>query len=247
VQVYVGVFCSHKFWLRHTILQVHQSTMIEAKLTCRCGAIQGKICAKQEDAIRLHCYCNDCRAYANFIAAKEQGAENSKPMVNSSAESRLVLVGKNAVTIDQGIENFKLARKAANKGLFRYYAGCCHVQLMNTGDTLGFVGVNDAILNEKKDEFDGPWGFCKNEAAGLPIINHVPTLSGARFAEHLERHAPWIKSGPFDYSFLQSTGAKKRKNQTEGYVFRKISDSNIPIHYPIIQPSFIFNRRKQSS
>jgi hypothetical protein len=176
--------------------------MIEAKLSCQCGAIQGKVCAKREDSMRLYCYCNDCRGFTNAIAAIKHGAKNSKPKVDSSGACRLVLVSKNAVTIDQGKENMKLARKSADEGgMFRYYAGCCNVPLMNTADSIGFVGVYDDILDEKKtDEFDGPLGRVEHEATKLPIIDPIPTMSDARFMEIVKQHAPWTKSGPFDYS-----------------------------------------------
>jgi hypothetical protein len=168
--------------------------MIEAKFSCGCGAIQGKIGAKKEDSMQLHCYCNDCRDFTAAIAAK--GAKT----IESTAECRLVLVGKNALTIDQGTENIKLARKAGDKGMFRYYAGCCNVPLWNTGDSIGFVGVYDNILSERKEEFDGPYGFGEDEPGKLTITDPVPILTGAKFMEHLGRYGPHVESGPFDYS-----------------------------------------------
>jgi hypothetical protein len=74
------------------------------------------------------------------------------------------------------------------------------VPLMNTPDSLGFVGVYEDRLDDKKEEFDGPWGSCEKEATKLPIINPVPTIFFPRFLWMLLRFAPWTKSGPFDYS-----------------------------------------------
>lgn len=176
-----------------------KSPIIESKLSCKCGSIQGKISAKKEDSLRIYCYCTDCRAYATAIGGL--GGDSSKPsFLHANGECHLVQVCKDAVTIDKGKEKMKLARKAPNQGMYRYYAECCNVPLMNTVDILGFVGVYDDNLDENVEQFFGPFDYCTHEASKLPIESPNPKNSILRFLWNLLRYASASKAGPFDYS-----------------------------------------------
>ena len=179
------------------------SPTIRAKLSCRCGSLQGEICAKQEDSVRLHCYCEDCRTYANVIANLDDNKDGNKPMVYPCGETHLVQVCKSAVTIHKGIEHLQLARKSQTNGggMYRYYAGCCHVPIMNTIDFLGFVGVFEDNLDAiQREKFYGPVKCFTKEAVKTPLENVVPDLFAPRFLWNLLRYVPWTKAGPFDYT-----------------------------------------------
>lgn len=176
------------------------SPTVHAKLSCRCGAIQGEICAKKDDSVRLHCYCEDCRNYAKAIANLDP--KKNPPMSYPCGESHLVQVCKSAVSIHKGKEHIRLARQSKeNGGMFRYYAGCCHVPLMNTIDFLGFVGVfEDNLDSTEREKFYGPFKYCTKEAAKLPLEYNVPDMFAPVFLWNLIRYIPWTKAGPFDYS-----------------------------------------------
>ena len=183
--------------------------VVQAKLKCRCGKIRGVISAKADDSVRLHCYCKDCRAYANCIAGLGDG--KSESMVYPCGESHLVQVCKSAVAIHQGKEHLKLARKSPNQGMFRYYASCCNTPIMNTVDFFGFVGVFEDNLDVEREKFAGPWCFCTHEASKTPLENVVPTLPVRYFLWNVLRYAPWAKSGPFDYSLKPVFWGEDRK------------------------------------
>lgn len=137
------------------------SPTIHCKLSCQCGKIQGHINAKWEDSIRIHCYCTDCRSYANYIA--KLGNHEETTIGKPHGDNRVVQVCKSAITIEQGKDFLGLARKAPPEKagklyMHRYFAKCCHVPLMNTVEFLGFVGVFTHFLDANHKQFDGPVG-----------------------------------------------------------------------------------------
>ena len=171
-----------------------RSPVIETKLCCPCGKVKGTIRAKYEDSARIQCFCTDCRAYNKTIAA----LGGSKPLIHKYGETHLCQFCKSDVTIDEGLEHLKLARKAPNNGMYRYYADCCHVPIMNTVDFLGFVGVYEDHLDENHKKFHGPVTWCEHEAE-MPYDSSLPKINMLRFLWGIVRYMPWKHSGPFDY------------------------------------------------
>jgi len=175
-------------------------------LQCECGKIRGEIQAIKEDSMRLDCYCEDCRNYATFVAKEGKRTEKT---IGPCGENRLIQVCKSAITIHQGENYLQLARQAPDQGMHRYYAGCCHVPMFNTIDSLGYVGVyRDYIMDEdddKKeqqlllDKFAGPVAYKKEQALKTPETS-IPDVSILDFLWKLLRYAPYYKCGPFNYN-----------------------------------------------
>jgi Family of unknown function (DUF6151) len=169
------------------------SPKIQSKLKCRCGKVQGEVSAKAEDSLRLYCYCKDCQNYAQFL-------DRENPLIASCGESHIVQVCKSDVFIHQGQEYLKLARKAPNQGMYRYYASCCNTPIMNTTSFLGFVGVLEDNLDSEKEKYTGQWCYCVEEACKSPVEKELPSFPIGRALWNILRYMPWTKSGPFDYS-----------------------------------------------
>eukprot|EP00980_Cylindrotheca_fusiformis_P000150 scaffold24_cov128-Cylindrotheca_fusiformis.AAC.23 len=179
-----------------------KSPVIECKLACPCGAIQGKICAKREDSLRVYCYCSDCRNYTTAVAEQGKGttATPTKKYIHSCGECHLVMVCKNALTIEKGQDKIKLARKRPDTGMHRYYAGCCQVPLMNVVKPMGFVSVYEDNLDDEKEKFDGPLQSFTENAIKTPLDDPRPDLSVLSFLSKQIPLLPWKNAGPFDYS-----------------------------------------------
>jgi len=176
------------------------------KLSCKCGKVEGTICAKKEDSIRIYCYCEDCRRYARYIA----GLGNKEDAtIGEYGDSRVVQVCKSAVTITKGREYLKLARKAPPDGtnstrqiyMHRFYASCCYVPLLNTVDFLGFVGVFTDFLDENHKKYAGPVCMFSEEALKDPK-DRESNIFVPDFLWKLIRYLPYRNSGPFDYDIL---------------------------------------------
>lgn len=177
------------------------SPMIRSELSCRCGRIRGTISAKREDSIRIYCYCEDCRQYARFIA--QLGDRADETIGKPHGDNRVVQVCKSAVTVREGRDLLRLARKGEKKEkqvfMHRFYAGCCHVPLFNTVDFLGFVGVFVDFLDDEHKRFDGPACMFPEQALENPN-KREPDINVPSFLWKLVRYLPWAKAGPFDYS-----------------------------------------------
>ncbi|CAJ1931514.1 unnamed protein product [Cylindrotheca closterium] len=186
-----------------------RSPIIETKFCCPCGKVKGTIRAKYEDSSRIHCCCTDCRAYTKAVAAL---GGKVKPLIHDYGEAHLCQVCKSDVTIDEGLEHIKLARKGPSQGMHRYYTGCCSVPLMNTFDFLGFVALYEDHLDEHHKQFHGPSVFCEHEAE-KPFDLPIPKASTPRFLWNVLRYMPWRHSGPFDYTLEPLYwGDNKKKN-----------------------------------
>mmetsp|Transcript_20251 Transcript_20251/g.48250 ORF Transcript_20251/g.48250 Transcript_20251/m.48250 type:complete len:258 (+) Transcript_20251:85-858(+) len=204
------------------------SPTICCKLSCQCGKIQGRVCAKWEDSIRIWCYCDDCRQYADYVAnlqvqqhGKKKNITQPKPIYGEEyGESRVVQVCKSDVTIDKGQDLLQLSRKfpppsssskktegAKNtKGkkeqlyMHRYYSKCCYVPIFQTVDFLGFVGIftDNLESSEEYERYDGPVAMF-TELALKPPDSPPPDIFVPGFLWKLIRYLPYRNVGPFDY------------------------------------------------
>ncbi|MBF9060453.1 hypothetical protein HKCCSP123_14815 [Rhodobacterales bacterium HKCCSP123] len=107
--------------------------MAEARFSCRCGALTGRLVGIDPgEGTHLVCHCADCaRADRAFGGAgdREQGVA-------------LWQTTPDRVMIEIGAEHLHLARLSPS-GLNRWVAGCCGTPMFNTlnGPRLPFVGV----------------------------------------------------------------------------------------------------------
>jgi hypothetical protein len=176
-----------------------RSPKIHSKLQCPCGSVQGYIQCIHEDSIRLWCFCDDCREYAEFVAS--QGGTS---VVGEYGETRLVQVCKSDLHLTQGRQWLQLSRKRppthgkSSVYMHRYYSKCCHAPLYQTVDFLGFVGVHLTVLDDHRSEFDGP--VCMFPEKATEQCPHLPPdASIAHFLWKLIRYHFSRKLGPFDY------------------------------------------------
>jgi hypothetical protein len=179
--------------------------------------VQGVVAAIPQDSIQLHCYCQDCRDYAAFVAAQKKTSEPAgctpsswldgcKKNNNDDDDStHIVQVCKSAVTLFQGADQLQLARKSPNApGMHRFYAKCCCKPVYNTVQCLGFVGVlMDRLTfeDEEKYQFSNPVS-CYREFSktATESTTFAPLLSIPNALWKLLRYMPYARVGPFDYN-----------------------------------------------
>lgn len=197
----VGVGAAIALTLIGRYIKRRSSVEIRCALRCECGTIRGEIRAKPEDTIRVLCYCKDCQAYAKFVA---QEGNKKVDSLGPGGSTSIVQVCKNAIIIESGNDQLQLCRKCAPQAdgktphsMYRYYATCCHVPVMNTDKSLGFVGVLADRLDSNCGKFGQLVRFCQESASGP--VQDVPNISVLKFIWNLIRYSPWCGSGPFDY------------------------------------------------
>jgi hypothetical protein len=103
-------------------------------LQCRCGTVKGWI-SDTPSANRVVCYCRDCQAFARFLGQESE-------TLDAQGGSDVVQTLPKNVTFTQGTEALACVR-LTEKGMVRWYAGCCKTPIGNTLEnyTISFVGL----------------------------------------------------------------------------------------------------------
>lgn len=107
-------------------------------LRCACGAVRGVV----RDATagrRLVCHCDDCQAYARWLRDGLTDAKGGTDVYQTHPAR---------VAIEAGAEHLRCVR-LSDKGLLRWYAGCCRTPIGNTlpNPRVPFVGVYTGALD----------------------------------------------------------------------------------------------------
>lgn len=147
------------------------SARIHIPMKCQCGALQGfaEVPAARKGG-RFTCLCDDCQAYAHYLGRAQDvldinGGTDIFPMTPAN------------IKITQGIENLKGCR-LSDKGMYRWYAGCCKTPIGNTmaSAKTPYVGVCSVIMdypadNRLRDSELGPVSMRLNGKFGIgPLL-----------------------------------------------------------------------------
>jgi hypothetical protein len=122
---------------------------------------------------RLVCYCDDCQAYACFLAQRGEG------ILDGAGGTDIFQTCPGAVQLEAGHGELRCVR-LTDKGLHRWYTACCRTPV---GNTLGaasfpFVGLVHAFLDVPEARRD--------ELLGAPLARvqrrfaHGPVPGGAK-------------------------------------------------------------------
>lgn len=101
---------------------------------CRCGLVRGRISEPSPRTLnRVVCYCDDCQAFAHHLGRAD--------LLDAKGGSDIVPLAPASLEFLQGRERIAGVRLTA-KGVYRWYATCCHTPLGNTvGPRVPFVGL----------------------------------------------------------------------------------------------------------
>lgn len=106
----------------------------EAKLSCRCGEVQGVVTnASPQNVNRVVCYCDDCQAFAHQLGRPD--------LLNAQGGTDIVQVAPASLAFFQGQDRIAGLRLTP-KGLLRWHTTCCNTPLGNTlTPAIPFVGI----------------------------------------------------------------------------------------------------------
>jgi len=125
-------------------------------LSCRCGLVRGlAIDVSSRRGNRLVCYCDDCQAYARYLGRED--------IVDPLGGTDVYQTTPSQVEITTGVEHVRCVR-LSQKGLVRWYAGCCRTPMGNTlaSPRVPFVGVVHCFMDHASD------GRARDEVLGVP-------------------------------------------------------------------------------
>jgi hypothetical protein len=111
-------------------------------LKCQCGSVTGTASNLSPAAgMRIVCMCADCQAFAHFL-----GKANT--VLDKSGGTEIFQMSPCDLKITHGIEHLKCMR-LTDKGLCRWYAGCCNTAIANTMSShkVPFSGVIHVFMD----------------------------------------------------------------------------------------------------
>lgn len=126
-------------------------------LQCRCGQIKGRaIKVNPADGTRVICYCKDCQAFAHALKA---GAE----VLDEQGGTDIYQLPPARLQIQQGLEQIRCLR-LSEKGLYRWYAGCCNTPIGNSlAPRVPMIGlIHSFIVDPEREAKLGPVRACVN-------------------------------------------------------------------------------------
>lgn len=176
------------------------------ELKCACGKVRGQLrLDSRKNGVRIVCQCRDCQTFAHFLGRAD--------LIDPYGGVDIFQTTPERMSIAEGRELIQCMR-LSDKGMMRFYAGCCRTPIANTmaSAKLPFVGLSDAFMNHAprtRDQDLGPVASRVNVAnakalppeesaranALLPILRTFRIMLGAWFMGR--------RSSPF---FDQTTG-----------------------------------------
>lgn len=128
----------------------------DVPLRCRCGRIRGlAVGIGPEMGTRLVCYCDDCQRYARTLA--------TDGVLDVYGGTDIFQTTPAHVRITAGTSELRCLR-LSDKGLMRWYSGCCKVPVANTvaSPKVPFVGIVHTFMDHVGD------GHTRDEVLGPP-------------------------------------------------------------------------------
>ena len=115
-------------------------------LQCRCGHIKGRaIKVYPSDGTRVVCYCRDCQAFAHALNAADV-------VLDAQGGTDIYQLPPARLQIHQGHDQIRCLR-LSEKGLYRWYAGCCNTPMANTlAPRVPLVGLLHSFISDPDAE-----------------------------------------------------------------------------------------------
>lgn len=107
---------------------------------------------------RLTCYCRDCQAYAHALG-------NPQVVLDALGGTDIVASLQQHVTFTHGADALACL-SLSERGLLRWYAGCCKTPIANTARNpkLSYVGLVHTCLGPSRESLGAAFG-----SASMPV------------------------------------------------------------------------------
>jgi Family of unknown function (DUF6151) len=125
-------------------------------LRCRCGHVRGLASeVSPSTGCRVVCYCKDCQAFAHFLDRAD--------VLDAVGGTDIFQMPPARLKLTAGTDAVRCLR-LSGKGIFRWYADCCHTPIGNTvGPRFPLIGVIHAFMDHAAA------GRSRDEALGPPL------------------------------------------------------------------------------
>lgn len=122
---------------------------IKANIQCHCGKVKGII--DSPSALRLVCYCKDCRGYyntLNTLAAKMNLPEPTPAKLDAFGGADFTQIYPSEIKILEGGDQLETRKIRKKSPIHRTFANCCYTPLFSTGGT-GAALLNSALISDE--------------------------------------------------------------------------------------------------
>jgi Family of unknown function (DUF6151) len=93
-------------------------------LGCSCGKVRGHLHEVSRQRVhRIICHCGDCQAFLRHLARVD--------LLDASGGCDLLQCSPADMTFEEGTQHI-VGMRLSSRGLYRWYARCCHTPLGNT-------------------------------------------------------------------------------------------------------------------
>lgn len=159
-------------------------------LKCQCGEVRGAaLDVTPTSGIRVVCYCDDCQVYAYAL--------DRAAVLDANGGTDIYQLWPSRLRIEAGGEHLRCLR-LSEKGLLRWYAGCCGSPVGNTPAAVKVpcVGVvhtfmDHAAIGRSREELLGPpariQGRFARGSGASDVHRSVPVRFMARSVSFLFR------------------------------------------------------------
>lgn len=116
-------------------------------LKCQCGEVRGVAEDVNPDrGNRIICMCDDCQNYIKYLNKEDE-------YLDQFGGTDIFQLTPSQIKIDHGLENIKSV-KMTDKGILRWYAGCCNTPIANTMPSakMPFSGIPHSFMDHSADE-----------------------------------------------------------------------------------------------
>lgn len=136
---------------------------------CHCGAVEATLDSPQR-GVRAICYCRDCQAYARHLGHDER-------TLDRCGGTDIVATRPDFLHFTRGFDQVRCL-SLSDKGLLRWYAGCCRTPIGNTprDPKMPYVGLVGACLgtHSERDAAFGPARATLNAKSATGDVKATP-------------------------------------------------------------------------
>jgi|ERR1043166_1680236 hypothetical protein len=174
-------------------------------LQCQCGTLKGHLSARAM-AYRAVCYCRDCQAFARFL-------EPPVAVLDEFGGTEIVAALPKDVHFTQGLEALA-CMSLSDRGLLRWYAGCCNTPIGNTPRDykISYVGLIHSCLAKRapslQDSF-GPVRMVVNTKSANGPVKSMPVSNCVTLLKIMKSMIGARMSGSYKFNafFVEDSGA----------------------------------------
>ena len=170
--------------------------MMTHPLRCRCGRLAGEVDEPRKGS-RGVCYCRDCQAYAHALGS-------ASAVLDELGGTDVVATLPKRVRFTSGADQLACL-SLTDRGMLRWYAGCCRTPIGNTMNDFRFpyVGLVHSCLGSA-EAIEAAFGPVRMRVNTKSATGGRPEAMGLSQAAALFRFMPTVLISRLDGSYRKT-------------------------------------------